>query len=130
MPDPLTVNIAKSHFAHHYHQAVMHLQELAGALLVTAPSRQDFDHPVVGPALRRYLAGAGVDGAERVALINLVSDLTTGEFGGYQEVLAIHAEGSLEAEKLMIVRSHDPEPAIAFARSLLVPPSRATERGL
>jgi len=29
-------------------------------------------------------------------MINLISDLTTGDFGGYQATLAIHAEGSLE----------------------------------
>ena len=35
--------------------------------------------------------------------MNLISDLTAGEYGGYQAVLAIHAEGSIEAEKLTIL---------------------------
>ena len=30
----------------------------------------------------------------------------------YQEVLAVHAEGSLEAEKLMVLRSYDRRPAL------------------
>jgi len=33
-------------------------------------------------------------------------------------VLAVHAEGSLEAEKLMIARSYDSAPAVAYARKL------------
>jgi hypothetical protein len=33
-------------------------------------------------------------------------------------VLAVHAEGSLEAEKLMIWRSYDPAPAPDLARRL------------
>jgi hypothetical protein len=30
----------------------------------------------------------------------------------------VHAEGSLEAEKLMLFRSYDKEPALAFVRRL------------
>ena len=50
--------------------------------------------------------------------MNMVSDLTTGDFGGYHTVLAIHAEGSLEAEKLMIARAYDPKRTLAYAREL------------
>jgi hypothetical protein len=32
--------------------------------------------------------------------------------------LAVHAEGSLEAEKLLIYRSYDPKPAVELARRL------------
>ena len=46
-------------------------------------------------------------------MLNLIQDLTVGDFGGYQQVLAVHAEGSLEAEKLAIFRSYDPRPAIS-----------------
>jgi aromatic ring hydroxylase len=42
----------------------------------------------------------------------MISDLTASDFGGYQEVLAIHAEGSIEAEKMTIHREYD------FHRSL------------
>ena len=47
---------------------------------------------------------------------NLISDLTTGDFGGYQATLAIHAEGSLEAEKLTILREYDRERVKHYAR--------------
>ncbi len=69
------------------------------------------------PYLEKYLAGA-VPAAERLALMNLASDLLAREYAGYQSVLAVHAEGSLEAEKLMIYRSYDPSAAVAFARRL------------
>ena len=119
VPDPLTVNIAKSHFAHGYHTALQHVQDLAGGLLVTAPGGADFDDPETGPLLRHYLGGReGVDGEERIRALRMVSDLTTGEFGGYHAVLAIHAEGSLEAEKLLIARSYDAAAAIDYARRL------------
>jgi 4-hydroxybutyryl-CoA dehydratase/vinylacetyl-CoA-Delta-isomerase len=119
VPDPLVVNIAKFHFAHGYHTALQHVQDLSGGLLVTAPSSADFDNPETGDLLRQYLAGrAGVDGEERVRAMAMVSDLTTGEFGGYHAVLAIHAEGSLEAEKMLINRSYDSTRVVEYARRL------------
>src|SRR5206468_3784791 len=60
-----------------------------------------------------------VSGEQRLRTINLISDLTTGEFGGYQAVLAIHAEGSLEAEKLTILREYDQEHVKKYARRII-----------
>jgi aromatic ring hydroxylase len=119
VPDALTVNIAKSHFAHGYHTALQHVQDIAGGLLVTAPGSEDFANPATGPLLRHYLAGRdGVDGESRVRAVKMAADLTTGELGGYHAVLAIHAEGSLEAEKLQTYRSYDAARATAFAKRL------------
>jgi len=120
VPDALTVNMAKSHFAHHYHAAVQHLQDIAGGLLVTAPGAEDLDNPEIGPLLEHYYGGrAGVGGRERLAAINFVKELTSSDYGGYQEVLAIHAEGSLEAEKLMIARSYDGPRTLELVRRMI-----------
>jgi 4-hydroxybutyryl-CoA dehydratase / vinylacetyl-CoA-Delta-isomerase len=116
IPDPMLVNIAKLQFAQGLHTALGHLQDMAGALLVTYPSPEDMDHPDYGPALHRYLqAAGGVDGEQRLRVLRMISDLTTGEFGGYQAVAAIHAEGSIEAEKLTILAKYDARDAVGFA---------------
>jgi aromatic ring hydroxylase len=118
-PDALTTNMAKWHFAHNYHEALQHVQDIAGGMLVTGPGVEDFANAETGPLLRKYLAGkAGADGEARTRAMNMVSDLTTGDFGGYHAVLAIHAEGSLEAEKLMITRSYDSRRALAYAKKI------------
>jgi aromatic ring hydroxylase len=116
-PDPLTVNIAKWTFARDYSEAVKHVIDIAGGLLVTGPGGADWKSPHVRPYLDKYLAGAS-PASERLALMNLAGDLLAGAYAGYQNVLAVHAEGSLEAEKLMILRSYDPGPARALARRL------------
>ena len=67
--------------------------------------------------LEKYFAGA-VGAEERLRIIHLISDLTARDFGGYQAVLATHAEGSLEAEKLQLLRSYDAGPASDYARRL------------
>ena len=97
----------------------MHVQDLTGGLLVTGPGEEDLRNPETGKYIERYLGGAGVSAEERLRTINLISDLTTGEFGGYHAVLAIHAEGSLEAEKLTILREYDQERAKSYARWMM-----------
>ena len=87
---------------------------------------EDLEHSEYGAALRRYPAGAaGIDGAERVRVMNLVSDLITGDCGGYQAVLAVHAEGGLEAEKLTILARYPQERALGYSGWLAGLPSEA-----
>ena len=89
-------------------QGLQYVQDIAGGLLVTYPAPEDLDHPEYGRALERYLEGAGgASRSDRLRVINMISDLTSGEYGGYQAVLAIHAEGSIEAEKLTILAQYD-----------------------
>jgi aromatic ring hydroxylase len=119
IPDTLLVNIAKLQFADGLHKALQFVQDIAGGLLVTYPSPEDLDHPQYGQALQRYLESAGgVSGRERLRVINMISDLTSGEYGGYQAVLAIHAEGSIEAEKLTILAQYDRARSLEYARWL------------
>jgi 4-hydroxybutyryl-CoA dehydratase / vinylacetyl-CoA-Delta-isomerase len=108
VPSPLLVNIAKLHFAENYHQMVAYLQDISGGMLVTAPGEDDLRNPETRPFIDKYLGGkAGVSAVARLRLLNMISELTSSDFGGYQAVLAIHAEGSIEAEKLTIHREYD-----------------------
>jgi 4-hydroxybutyryl-CoA dehydratase/vinylacetyl-CoA-Delta-isomerase len=108
LPRTLIVNMAKLHFATNFHQMLAYVQDIAGGLVVTGPSEADLVSPDIGRYIRRYLGGrAGVSVDNRLKAINLVKELTATDFSGYQAVLAIHAEGSIEAEKLAMVREHD-----------------------
>ena len=105
-PDPMTVNLAKSRFAHGYHEAVQHVQEIAGGILVTGPGDEDWQSEELRPFLSKYLAGRdGIGGEQRMRLLNFIRDLTSSDYGAYQEVLAIHAEGSLQAERMQVFRA-------------------------
>lgn len=107
-PDPMLVNIAKLRFAQDFHTALMHVQDIAGGLIVTGPSLEDLQNPEYGATLRQAYGGAGgVAGDTRLRVANLIAELTTNDFGGYQAALAIHAEGSIEAEKLTILKEFD-----------------------
>jgi aromatic ring hydroxylase len=119
VPNPLISNIAKFRFAEDYHKALQHVQDIAGGLLVTAPAQEDLENPETAEYIRHYLGGRkGVSADNRLRALNMVSDLTTADFGGYQAVLAVHAEGSLEAEKLTIFREYDVREALAYAKKV------------
>jgi len=116
-PDPMTTNLAKYTFASGYHHHVELLQDLAGGLLVTGPSGDDWANPEVRAVLEKYFAAAS-PAEPRLRMMHLIADLTARDLGGWHAVLAVHAEGSIEAEKMQILRSYDPRDAIAYARKL------------
>jgi 4-hydroxybutyryl-CoA dehydratase/vinylacetyl-CoA-Delta-isomerase len=119
LPNPAIVNIAKHHFASHFHEALSQVQDLAGGILVTAPAVEDVQSEETGPLIEKYLKGKkGTSGKERLQVLNLIQDITASDFGGYQAVLALHAEGSMEAEKLQLSREYDWQKVISYARRL------------
>ncbi|MFC7959149.1 4-hydroxyphenylacetate 3-hydroxylase N-terminal domain-containing protein [Rhodococcoides kroppenstedtii] len=118
LPDPLAVNMAKYHFAHGFHAATATVLDLAGGLVATGPGGADWADPDTRKVLEKYFVGA-VPAEQRLRLINLIGDLCTGSWGGYQAVLATHAEGSAEAEKLQIARSFDSTRARTYVSELL-----------
>src|SRR5438046_2013104 len=67
------VNVAKLHFASHYHQALMHVQDLAGGLLVTAPGEADLENPDTRQYIDHYLGGKpGVSAEQRLRTLNMI----------------------------------------------------------
>jgi 4-hydroxybutyryl-CoA dehydratase / vinylacetyl-CoA-Delta-isomerase len=116
-PDPMTTNIAKYTFATGYHHAVEQVQDIAGGTLVTGPGGEDWDNPEIRAVLEKYYR-ANAPAEDRLRVLNLISDLTARDFGGYHAVLAVHAEGSIEAEKMQIARAYDSRRALDYARRL------------
>ena len=115
--DVFTTNMAKWTFARDFHRAIETVQDLAGGLLATGPAAADWGSPTIRPVLEKYYRGAW-PADRRLAILNLIGELTTRHYGGYQAVLAIHAEGSIEAEKMAMLRAYDPSRAFNLAMDL------------
>ena len=118
VPSAELINIAKLYFATNYHQALAWVQDIAGGLLVTGPSAEDLEEPQIQQMVDKYLGAASSSTEDRLRLMNLIAEITTTDFAGYQAVLAIHAEGSIEAEKMTIWRQHNVEPSVSYAKQL------------
>ena len=123
VPDPVTTNMAKWYFANNFHQHVAYLQDIAGGLLVTGPAEEDLKNPETAAYITKYLGGKkGIPTEDRLKLFNLIRDLTTSDIGGYNEILSIHAEGSLEAQKLTIAAEYDTKPSVDYVKGLIALP--------
>lgn len=98
-PNPMYANIAKYFFADNWHQAIKYVQDIAGGIVATAPSFHDYENPELRPLIDKYLgAKLGVPTEHRLRLIKLIRDLGS----SYEDVITLHAEGSLAAQKLSI----------------------------
>jgi 4-hydroxybutyryl-CoA dehydratase / vinylacetyl-CoA-Delta-isomerase len=112
-PNPMIANIAKFFFAENWHQATKYLHDIAGGIMVTAPSSKDYANPETHDMIDKYLRGSSnVPTEYRFKLIKLIRDLTS----CYEDVLTIHAEGSLAAQKLSIATIADFERYKASAK--------------
>ena len=103
-PNPMIANICKFYFADNWHQATKYIQDIGGGIVVTAPSYKDFTNPETHDFMEKYFAGSARTSTEkRLRMVKLVRDLTS----CYEDVLTIHAEGSLEAQKMSILQLAD-----------------------
>ena len=119
VPGVVYTNAAKYFFASHYHEMASLVQDIAGGLVVTAPMEEDWKNPETRRDMERYLVGsASATSEERLRAMNLVRDITASDLGGYLEILALHAEGSLETQKLTILMDTDLTPYSAYAKRL------------
>src|SRR5688500_5733224 len=113
----MTTNLAKFTFAARYHEALEPLQDRARGLLVTGVGGEDWDNAESRSVLEKYFV-AKSPAEVRLRMMNLISDLTARDFAGYHAVLAVHAEGSIEAEKMQILRAYDARRATSYVRHL------------
>ena len=100
----LNSNMAKLHFASHFHEFVRDIQDIAGGILVTQPTYQDWQHEELKPYLEKYMGGAGnFTAEERLKLMSMLHHIVASDFAGWHEVCTIHAEGSFAAQRMMLL---------------------------
>jgi 4-hydroxybutyryl-CoA dehydratase/vinylacetyl-CoA-Delta-isomerase len=114
--DRLLANVTKLNVTRFPYEIARIAQDIAGGLLVTLPSEQDFAHPEVGPLLRKYLVGAAEYPVEwRQRLLRLIENITLGAGGVGYLVESLHGAGSPMAQRIMLARLADLEAKEACA---------------
>jgi aromatic ring hydroxylase len=110
LPDLVYANVGKYYAGTNLHHEMELLQDLAGGLVVTMPSEEDYQSQELGSYLKKYLAGpAGLAVDDRVRCFRLIEDMTASKFAGLLMVAGVHGGGSPEAEQLAVYRSYDLE---------------------
>ncbi len=100
VPNPVTTNIAKYHFADKYHGLVKLIQDIAGGALITKPTYLDWQNPETHGLMDKYLSGkAGTSSEARLRMFDLIRRQLASEY----EVMVLHGEGSLMSQRMMIL---------------------------
>ncbi len=118
--DMLLANICKLNVTRFPFEIARLAIDIAGGLIATLPSAADFDNPETGPYIKKYLASAeGVDPIDRVKVLRLIENMTTGPGAVSYLIESIHGAGPPQAQRIMIGRQADLEGKIEKAKRLI-----------
>ncbi len=119
LPDEMLSNVCKHHVTKMPYEIGRLAQDLAGGLVVTMPSEQDYRHPEVGPLLEKYLKGrADVPTEHRMRIMRLIENMTLGRNAVGYLTESMHGAGSPQAQRIMIQREMQTEFKKKLARIL------------
>lgn len=104
-PDEMLANVCKHNVTRHPYEMARLAQDLAGGLMVTMPSDQDFENETTGPMLRKFLKGrADVPVDSRRRVLRLIENMTLGRNAVGYLTESLHGAGSPQAQRVQIQR--------------------------
>lgn len=103
--DLLLANVCKQNVTRYPYEIARLAEDIAGGLMVTAPSEKDLKDPVVGGYVEKYLKGIeGVSTENRLRILRLIENLTLGTAAVGYRTESLHGAGSPQAQRIMISR--------------------------
>jgi 4-hydroxybutyryl-CoA dehydratase/vinylacetyl-CoA-Delta-isomerase len=118
-PNILLANVCKLNVTRIPYELCRIAEDIAGGLLATTPSEQDFRHPVVGKYVEKYMKGvADISSETRYRMLTLINAMTTGLISPSYRTESMHGAGSPQAQKVMIEREANMERKQKLARSI------------
>ena len=102
MVDPLLANVCKQNVTRFPYEMARLAEDLAGGLMVSMPSHEDFENTEVGPLLQRYLAGARGTTEDRMRVLRLIETMTIGATAVAFRTESMHGAGSPQAQRVRI----------------------------
>jgi 4-hydroxybutyryl-CoA dehydratase/vinylacetyl-CoA-Delta-isomerase len=108
MNDAMLSNVCKHNVTRYPYEIARLAQDLAGGLMVTLPSEQDFEHEEVGAKLRKYFKGrADIPVEHRTRMLRLIENMTLGRNAVGYLTESMHGAGSPQAQRIQIARAMD-----------------------
>ncbi|MET0248172.1 MAG: 4-hydroxyphenylacetate 3-hydroxylase N-terminal domain-containing protein [Sphingobium sp.] len=119
MNDSMLANVCKHNVTRFPYEISRLAQDLAGGLMVTLPSEQDFDHEIAGPMLKKYFQGrANVPVEHRQRVLRLIENMTLGRNAVGYLTESLHGAGSPQAQRIQILRGMEVERKKGYAEDL------------
>ncbi|GAA0722697.1 4-hydroxybutyryl-CoA dehydratase/vinylacetyl-CoA-Delta-isomerase [Clostridium malenominatum] len=103
--DMLLANVCKQNVTRFPYEITRLAEDIAGGLMVTAPSEKDLNHELLGPYVQKYLKGvASISTENRLRILRLIENLTLGTAAVGYRTESMHGAGSPQAQRIMIAR--------------------------
>ena len=104
----LLANICKHNVTRLPYEIARLAEDIAGGLIVTAPSESDFKNPKIGKYVDKYLRGvATVPTEHRLRMLRLIENISSGLGSVAYRTESMHGAGSPQAQRIMIEREVD-----------------------
>jgi len=117
--DLLLANVCKQNVTRFPYEISRLAEDIAGGLMVTAPSEKDFRDPKIGPLIEKYLKAAeDVPTENRLKMLRLIENLTLGAAAVGYRTESMHGAGSPQAQRVMIARQGNVSQKKEFAKSI------------
>ncbi|MGN0434536.1 MAG: 4-hydroxyphenylacetate 3-hydroxylase family protein [Bilifractor sp.] len=105
MIDLLLANVCKQNVTRFPYEICRLAEDIAGGLMVTAPSEKDLFDEKLGPVVDKYFKGtADVTTENRLRILRLIENLTLGTAAVGYRTESMHGAGSPQAQRIMIAR--------------------------
>lgn len=118
MVDLLLANVCKLNVTRYPYEIVRLMEDIAGGIMVTAPSEADLKSEVVGKYVEKYLVGRGVNSENRLRALRLCENVALGTAAVGYRTESMHGAGSPQAQKVMITRQGNFEGKKALAKRI------------
>ncbi len=101
----LLANVHKQNVTRFPYEIARLAQDIAGGLMVTLPSEDDFRSPEIGKWVEKYLRGVfDIPTENRMRVLRLIENLTLGSAAVGYLTESMHGAGSPQAQRIMISR--------------------------
>lgn len=118
MVDLLLANVCKLNVTRYPYEIVRLMEDIAGGIMVTAPSEADLRSSEIGHYVEKYLVGHHVDAETRLRALRLCENLALGTAAVGYRTESMHGAGSPQAQKVMITRQGNFEQKKALAKRI------------
>ncbi len=104
MVDLLLANVCKLNVTRYPYEIVRLMEDIAGGIMVTAPSEADLRSEEVGHYVEKFMVGNHVNAENRLRALRLCENLALGTAAVGYRTESMHGAGSPQAQKIMISR--------------------------
>lgn len=117
--DTLLANVHKQNVTRFPFEIARLAQDIAGGLMATLPSEEDFRSPEVGKWIEKYFRGVDdVSTENRMRILRLIENITMGTAAVGYLTESMHGAGSPQAQRIMIERMVNIDEKKNIARQL------------